>query len=221
MQPLKVTIQAKVDKMIRQVRMVLEPLLHQWLSRKNVRDVITLPLMCCVIHVLPIGEKCKRIEIPSELVTLLTEMEEIAEERELKRMKFEADLEEDKSNEERKHEERMQSMMMRFMSHMMTMFSSSRVPSTFPSSSKPCTSFMPSSVPSYLPTSHFDTSSPEYTPGPNKSSLAGHTLQSQGKGGSGDFVYELCRLPEFWLTQSCSRFKKCAVSPIATNFFRD
>ena len=53
----------------------------------------------------------------SELITLLSEMEDKAEERELKRMKFEAELEEKRRKEERNHEERMQSMMMGFVSN--------------------------------------------------------------------------------------------------------
>ena len=111
-----------------------------------------------------IGAKRKRTEVSSELITLLSEMEDKAEERELKRMKFEAELEEKRRKEERNHEERMQSMMMGFMSQMMSQFSGSRVPPTFPHSNQPSASFMPSSVPPYHPISHFNThQSQEYT----------------------------------------------------------
>ena len=48
-------------------------------------------------------------------------------------------------------------------------------------------------------------------------SLASHTPQSQGKGGSGDFTYnDLCRAPGFWRDQSASLFLKRSVLPIAT-----
>ena len=60
-------------------------------------------------------------------------MEEKAEEKDLK-MKFEAELEEKRSTQERNHEERMQSMLVGYMTHMMSMISGSRVPSPFPSS---------------------------------------------------------------------------------------
>ena len=76
--------------------------------------------------------------MPSVLATLLTEMDDKADERELKRMKSEAELEEKRSKEERNHTERMQSMMMGFMSHMMTMFSGSHVPPAFPTVLKLC-----------------------------------------------------------------------------------
>ena len=56
-------------------------------------------------------------------------MEEKAEERDLKRMKFVAELEDKRSTKERNHEERMQSMMMGYMTHMMSMVSGNHVTS--------------------------------------------------------------------------------------------
>lgn len=76
-------------------------------------------------------------------------MEEKAEERDLKRMKFEAELEEKRNVQERNHEERMQSMMMGYMTHMMSMVSGGRIPSPLPNSHQPSTSYIPSSVAPY------------------------------------------------------------------------
>lgn len=58
----------------------------------------------------------------SDVLTLLAEMEERADEREVKRMKLEAEIEEKRRQEERKHEERMNTMMMGFMTQIMGMF---------------------------------------------------------------------------------------------------
>ncbi len=80
-------------------------------------------------------------------------MEEKAEERELKRMKLEAEIEEKRRQEERKHEERMQTMMMGFMTQMVNMVG----PPSFPHSS---TSYLP--PPSYQPPS--PTYNPNYPP---------------------------------------------------------
>ncbi|XP_064389972.1 uncharacterized protein LOC135337883 [Halichondria panicea] len=81
----------------------------------------------------------------SELTTIICDMEEKAEEMELKRMKLEAEIEEKRRQEERKHEKRMQTMMMGFMTQMMNMVS----PPSFPHSS---TSYLPPSYPPPSPT---------------------------------------------------------------------
>ena len=58
-------------------------------------------------------------------------MEERAEEREMKRMKLEADIEEKRRHDELKHEERMQTMMMGFMTQMMSFFAPPTLPNPY------------------------------------------------------------------------------------------
>ena len=83
------------------------------------------------------------------------EMEEKAEERDLKRMKFEAELEK-RNMQERNHEERMQSMMMGYMTYMSMV--SGRIPSPLPNSRQPSTSYIPYQ---HVP---FDPQSQPYSP---------------------------------------------------------
>ena len=67
--------------------------------------------------------KCKQRDLPSDVVTLLTKLDEQAdkrmEERERKMMMLQAELEEKRREQERKYEERMNTMMLNFMQHIM------------------------------------------------------------------------------------------------------
>lgn len=119
--------------------------------------------MCYNIVILGFKRKRAKSEISTELVTILNEMDEKAEERELKRMKLEAELEEKRRVEERKHEERMQTMMMGFMTQMMSMVSGGVPPPSFPHSHQPSTSYIPSPVSPYQPASPFDPQSQAYS----------------------------------------------------------
>ena len=93
-------------------------------------------------------------------------MEEKAKERDLKQMKFEAELEDKRSTKECNHEERMQSMIMGYMTHMMSMVSGNRVTSPFPNSHQPSTSYLSSSVPTFQYVPPFDPESQPYSPSP-------------------------------------------------------
>ena len=65
--------------------------------------------------------------------------------------------------QERNHEERMQSMMMGYMTHMMSMVSGGRIPPLH-NSHQPNTSYVPSSMAPYQRVPPFDPHSQQYSP---------------------------------------------------------
>ena len=111
------------------------------------------------IFLAAIKRKKKAEDLPSDILAILSKVDEQAEarmeERERKRMLLEAELEERRREQERKHEERMQTMMFGFMHQMMQSSASPRFPYA------PHTSFSP--MPSYPPASSPSASLP-YTP---------------------------------------------------------
>ena len=116
--------------------------------RQNSREKCKL-LYACVMHLyyyhnnLCVANKRKRDGISADVLEILGELEEKADQRwlsmEEKRMKLEAELEEKRRKEERKHEMRMQHMMFSYMQQLVTPHPSpyTHQPPVFPHHSPP------------------------------------------------------------------------------------